>query len=574
MPEIVTHNEPILIVDDERANVLLLKKIFAKRGFRHIVTTTDPTETATLYRQHSPGVILLDISMPQMDGFEVMAQLQAQEGDALAPIVILSAQGDQEVRVRALQEGARDYVSKPFNQVELLTRVENMLALQVAERQRLHIAHHFDSVTELPNRDYSLTLLSGLLESSTTETSRMALAVLEVASYQRLVQSFGYAVADACLLTCVERLQQALAPIPHLMGRLEGGRLLIGIRGERAQNYAHLADCAWDLMGALDHPVTLEEIEVRPEPRMGAALFPFDADSIEGLLAEAQTALGQSRDGQGQALAFADSSANQRLRARLELEAGLLDALANDEFFIEYQPQYDLADGRVLGAEALIRWQSPAKGRVSPGDFIPALEETGLIHQAGEWLIHEVFAQLAAWRRAGHRHLQVALNLSPRQIEGGQLAAKLEAATVRHGIPPQAVELEVTESLLLSGQESTRQVLEHLESIGFSIALDDFGTGYSALSYLHTYPFHKVKIDRSFVDAMDKTVKGEPLVGAIVHLARNLGLMTVAEGIEEDGQEASLRAMGCEVGQGFKFGKPMAADRFAAMLADPPRGRG
>jgi len=205
MPEIVTHNEPILIVDDERANVLLLKKIFAKRGFRHIVTTTDPTETATLYRQHSPGVILLDISMPQMDGFEVMAQLQAQEGDALAPIVILSAQGDQEVRVRALQEGARDYVGKPFNQVELLTRVENMLALQVAERQRLHIAHHFDSVTELPNRDYSLTLLSGLLESSTTETSRMALAVLEVASYQRLVQSFGYAVADACLLTWAAR---------------------------------------------------------------------------------------------------------------------------------------------------------------------------------------------------------------------------------------------------------------------------------------------------------------------------------------------------------------------------------
>ena len=220
---------PLLIVDDERANCLLLKKIFEKQGFENVLTTTDPTETAGLYRAHHPGIVLLDINMPQMDGFEVLAQLQEQEGDALAPILVISAQGDQETRVQALQQGARDYVSKPFNQVELIARVENLLALQVAEQQRLHFASHFDPITELPNRDYSLTLVSSLLEQSVSETSRLALVVLEVEAYERLTQSFGYAVADACLLACIERLQQCLAPIPHIVGRIEGGRLLVGV---------------------------------------------------------------------------------------------------------------------------------------------------------------------------------------------------------------------------------------------------------------------------------------------------------------------------------------------------------
>ena len=184
------YDTPILVVDDERANGLLLQKIFEKQGFRHIVTTTDPTAALALYQAHRPGVVLLDLQMPVMDGFAVMEQLQAADGGA-APIVILSAQDDQDSRVRALRQGARDYVTKPFNQVELLTRVENMLALRVAEQQRLHYASHFDPVTELPNRDYGLTLLSGLLEESHYETSRMALMVVETDAYERLVQSFG-----------------------------------------------------------------------------------------------------------------------------------------------------------------------------------------------------------------------------------------------------------------------------------------------------------------------------------------------------------------------------------------------
>ena len=561
---------PLLIVDDERANCLLLKKIFEKQGFENVLTTTDPTETAGLYRAHHPGIVLLDINMPQMNGFEVLAQLQEQEGDALAPILVISAQGDQETRVQALQQGARDYVSKPFNQVELVARVENLLALQVAEQQRLHFANHFDPITELPNRDYGLTLLGHLLEESDSTTARMALAVLELESYQRLVQTYGYAVADAFLLTCIERIQSTLAPTPHILGRLEGGSLLIGIRGETAQNYTELTNCAEAILGAVTPPVRLEEAEVRPEPRLGAALFQYDADTVEGLLAEAQSALGQIRGQQDQTLAFADSTANNNLRSRLQLEADLEAALNRHEFFIEYQPQYDLSNARILGAEALIRWQSPERGRVSPGAFIPALEETGLIHEAGKFLIASVFAQLAAWREAGHRALKVAINLSPRQIEGSPLPAILKEALAEHGIPPSAVELEVTESLLLSGKDTTRKALEEMERMGFSIALDDFGTGYSALSYLHNYPFHKVKIDRSFVTAMDTEPKGEPLVRGILNLSHDLGLVTVAEGIEESQQEAKLGEMGCRIGQGFKFCKPVDPAAFEALLAAEP----
>jgi|GEM_PF-6032553 len=567
MPLQGIHGIPLLIVDDERANCLLLKKIFEREGYETVITTTDPTRTADLVREHRPGIILLDINMPEMDGFAVMAQLQGQEGEDLAPVVILSAQGDQETRVRALQQGARDYVAKPFNQVELLTRVENTLVLQVAEQQRLHLASDFDPVTDLPNRDYALTLLSGLLEDSAPEDSRMAVAVLEIGSYQRLVQSFGYSVADACLLVCTQRLQAELFPFRQIMlGRLEGGCLLIGVQGKPAKGYTGLTDCAADILEALSGTVQLESIEVRPEPRLGAALFPLDADSVEGLLAKAQAALGQARDNPAEPLAFADAAANQQLRARLELEAELRNAVEREEFFVEYQPQYALADGRVCGAEALIRWQSPEKGRISPGEFIPALEATGLILQAGVWLIDEVFAQIATWREQDHTDLKVAINLSPRQIEAGNLPELLEQAVARHGIPAATVELEVTESLLLSGKESTRQVLEQAEAMGFSIALDDFGTGYSALSYLYNYPFHKLKIDRSFTAAMGHTTKGTPLVGGIIQLATNLGLVSVVEGIEESWQEELLKTMNGAVGQGFKFSKPLGVADFEGLL--------
>ncbi len=547
---------PILVVDDEPTNTKLLDRILSKAGYQSIIVTNDPCQTIPLFHQHQPGVILLDLNMPQMDGFSVLSELRTNSPDTMPPVVVLTAQSDQASRLKALQGGARDFVTKPFDRTELLVRIENMLALKQAEQERVRFYAYFDSVTGLPNRTYSVEMMRDLLANSAQKKRAVAVLMLSLQQFKRINQSFGHENGDRLLKLCKERIQTVLTGKQVILGRMEGARFLIVIPGVDSE-CSHLTDHIQKMTDAVQVPAEINGIEIRPISRIGIALFPVDADNTNDLLARAEAALAIANQQTHHAYAFCNPGTDAKVREQLELEAELHRALERQEFFLVYQPQVELITGRICGVEALLRWRHPHRGVVAPDQFIPMLEDTGLIIPASEWIMREAFRQIVTWHSAGIENLRIAVNLSPRQFQSNNLIAQIRQAIAETGIETHWVELEVTESLLIEDFPGTRQLLDKLTALGIRIALDDFGTGYSALTYLHAFPFHALKIDRSFVSSIGGSPKSEALLRGIIQLAKSLQFEVIAEGIETDVQRRYLLDHDCETGQGFGFCRPM-----------------
>lgn len=556
---------PILVVDDEPTNTKLLERLLSKVGYRQIIVTNDSRQTLSLCEQHRPGLILLDLNMPELDGFAVLAQLHAAYPQDPPPVVMLTAQSDQTSRLNALRGGARDFVTKPFDRTELLVRIENMLRLKLAEDERVRLGALLDPITGLPNRKRTEELLQERIDTRADRTQRLALALLEVQQFKRINQSFGYEGGDRVLCLLKERLLRTLSGHRSILGRAEGARFLIVLPDVPAQDAA-LADFFQAIMDRVQQPLELDGVEIRLSSHLGVALFPQDGDSAARLLAGAEVALAGASHNSDQGYAFFDHGTNQRVREQLELESELHRALEREEFFLVYQPQVVLPTGRIRGVEALLRWRHPLRGVISPAAFIPLLEETGLIVPVGKWLLHKAFAQAQAWQAAGIPPLRMAVNLSPRQFQDKQLIEHIQQALAETGLSPEQVELEVTESLLVKDFPGTRQLLEAIGELGIQLALDDFGTGYSALTYLHAFPFQALKIDRSFIAAISTSGKSKNLLAGVIQLGKSLGLEAIAEGIEKAIQRDRLLELGCTLGQGFGFARPLPPAEIEPLL--------
>ncbi|MFW6349245.1 MAG: putative bifunctional diguanylate cyclase/phosphodiesterase, partial [Thiohalospira sp.] len=291
-----------------------------------------------------------------------------------------------------------------------------------------------------------------------------------------------------------------------------------------------------------------------------------DGTSPADLLRQTEIALARVSDSADIPYAFADPATDRALRHRLDLETELHRAVSDDEFFLDYQPQFRLSDGRMTGVEALLRWHHPERGVVSPAEFIPLLEDTGLILEVGRWILDTAAAQAKAWNASGLPRLRMAVNLSPLQVRGGRLLADIMQTLARTRLPEEQLELEITESLLIEDLEGTRRILDILQGMGIRLALDDFGSGFSALSYLHAFPFHTLKVDRTFIQAIGQSDRSQGLLRSIIEMGQNLRMDVVAEGIETEAQAAYLRAHGCEIGQGFGLARPGPPEEVAALV--------
>ncbi|EIC23546.1 putative bifunctional diguanylate cyclase/phosphodiesterase [Thiorhodovibrio frisius] len=556
----------ILVVDDEPTNTKVLDKILSKAGYTSVVTTNDSRETLALVERHRPGVVLLDLNMPHIDGFGVLRQLKSQLEDSCPPVVFLTAQGDQSSRLQALQGGARDFLTKPFDRAELLVRIENMLALRQGEEERLRFYSQYDNLTGLPNRDYSIRLLDDNLANRQDEP--VAVLLLALQRFDRINQSLGHEAGDRLLCAFKDRILKMFPQRQTIIGRIEGARFLIVMLGLEAAHFSNLADRLQHLLDDLHLPMQIDDVEFRPTAHIGASLFPKDGRNARELLASADTALTRARSQTDLAYAFADAATDAQVREQIQLETELHRALEREEFFLVFQPQVALTDGRIVGLEALLRWNHPTRGVVPPGQFIPLLEETGLIIPAGEWIIDQACAQARVWLDTlpGQSALRIAINLSPRQFQSNNLLEQVKNAIKRYHIPPHQLELEVTESLLIEDFPGTHQLLSQLDTMGVRIALDDFGTGYSALTYLQAFPFHAMKVDRSFVSTVGGSRKSEALLRAIVQIGKSLELEVVAEGIETKPQFDFLRNHGCDLAQGFGLAKPQPPAEIEALL--------
>ncbi|MBF7143910.1 MULTISPECIES: putative bifunctional diguanylate cyclase/phosphodiesterase [Pseudomonas] len=449
----------------------------------------------------------------------------------------------------------------------LLTRRNNDLKHEVAERQQaeaeLARIAHYDSVTQLPNRVLFRHHLDQHVQD-TTPGYRFSVLLLDIDGFKVINDTLGHVMGDLLLQQAAQRLEQHILPGDSL-ARLGGDEFgFIFLHAEGATPAAVRVE---HLVQAMQQPFDLQGNAALVSASIGVALYPTDGSCAADLLRHADTAMYSAKEAGRNGLCFYQPAMTSAIRARVVLEHALRRALHNEEFEVWYQPKVHLRTGVVTGAEALLRWRDPTQGMVYPDVFIPIAERTGLIIPIGQWVVNEVCRQQQAWRQRGVFDGRVAINVAAPQIDRSDLVACVLAALAQYQLPAAALEVEVTESLLMESPERAREALARLQAEGVSTAIDDFGTGHSSLAYLKLLPVNHLKIDRAFVRDLPHDLTYGAITEAIISLGQALAFDITAEGVETAEQCTFLQQAGCAYGQGYYFGRPMPASAFEGWLA-------
>jgi diguanylate cyclase (GGDEF)-like protein len=435
------------------------------------------------------------------------------------------------------------------------------LADQNAELERL--AMH-DALTGLPNRTLFRELARAAIASAQRDGQRLALLFIDLDRFKAINDTLGHGAGDAVLTELSARLRQTLRA-SDLLCRHSGDEFIVMVRDAGSEDA--IAATADRLLSRLEEPMPVRGRDVTVSASIGIAVFPDDAAEPEDLIRLADTAMYAAKNMGRARHSFYRAEYSVQLQAALNLERELRAALEGGQFMLHYQPQVDAVSGALLGCEALIRWRHPQRGLVPPGDFIASAEQSGVIDELGSWTIRSACAQIARWKAAGVAFGKVAVNVSAIEFRHHRLVDTLTAALHEWGVEPHELELEITESVLMTDTQTTQRIVERLQALGLSLAVDDFGTGYSSLAYLKHLRPSKIKIDRSFVRDVTTDEDDRVLVQAIVQLARALEITVVAEGVETAAQRDYLRAIGCDALQGYLISRPAGAEEFERLVA-------
>ena len=428
------------------------------------------------------------------------------------------------------------------------------------------LAHH-DPLTALPNRFLLHDRLEQALAQAERQRSTVALLVLDLDRFKLVNDSLGHELGDQLLQRVAVRLHQRVRDT-DTVSRQGSDEFLILLPGTDLDGADRVAS---NLLKYLENqPFQIADHTLSVTASIGISLYPVHGPNGDTLLKHAGTALNYAKNSGGNTHRFFAAAMNVNTLERLRMETSLRLALERGEFLLHYQPQVALASGLIVGAEALLRWRHPEWGLVPPGQFIPVAEDSGLIVPIGAWVLREACRQTRAWQRAGLARITVAVNLSALQFKRSDLLATVTQALTESGLAPDCLELELTESILIQDVDSALKVVRELRTMGLKLSIDDFGTGYSSLSYLQKLAVHKLKIDQSFVRGLvDDDGDSAAIVRAVIQLAHNLKLRTVAEGVETDLQLGFLRNHGCDEVQGYYLGHPLPAEAFARLLGQP-----
>jgi len=485
-----------------------------------------------------------------------------------------------EFRIAGSDGDARNLyvVALADNQVEAGPRFIGTLQ-DISERRRaeqqIHQLAYFDAVTGLPNRASIRARLVQALALAKRNERSLAVLSIDLDHFQRINDTLGFASGNELLRAVGERFRAVLRAsdtfttltdtlVLETVGRAAGDEFIVLLPD--IANAEDAAVVARRLRGALVEPFAVAEQEIHVRTSLGISVFPDDGASADDLLKHADSALAQAKREGRDCYQFFTAALNARAFKRLTVEMHLRRALDRDQFMVYYQPKLRASDLAVVGFEALVRWLHPELGRVSPAEFIPIAEETGLIVPIGEWVLAHAARQLVAWESQGRAPVKCAVNLSAMQFRVKDLHQRLAQVVRDCGLDPARIDLELTESVLMEDGQAAIRTLHELKSHGFGIAVDDFGTGYSSLSYLKRLPIDVLKIDQSFVRELATGGEDAAIVSTIISMARSLNLKVVAEGVEQEGQLAFLRAQGCDELQGFLFSPPLPADEIAVWV--------
>jgi diguanylate cyclase (GGDEF)-like protein len=562
----------VMMVDDEPTTIEVLQAFLENEGYRRFVTTTQSSRAMDLFANENPDAVLLDLHMPEVTGFEILALVRRDSRYRHIPVIVLTSSNDSETKLRALQLGATDFLAKPVDPSELALRLRNTLAAK-AYQDRLT---YYDVLTGLPNRRMFMDRLLWSLRCAKRDGTGGAVLHIDLDHFQKINDTLGHETGDSLLIGVAQRLRQRV-PVVDIVNATdvdESQAILFRVGGDefnvllpemgRIENAAHMAGT---ILAAMKEPFQVDGHEVFITPSIGVAVFPNDGEVSDTLLKHAGVAMNQAKQRGRNTYEFYSAKMNAKALERLSLENQLRRALDREELLLFYQPKVDIRTERVVGSEALLRWQHPEHGLVSPVKFIPLAEETGLIVSFGEWVLHAACKQNKAWQLAGFTNIRIAVNVSARQFRDGKFIRTIGEVLEGSGLEPQYLTLELTENTIMENARENLDALHQIKAMGVKISVDDFGTGYSSLSYLKQLPLDELKIDRSFISEIRSQADDAPIVTAIIAMAHSMSLKVVMEGIETEQQLVFAKDRGCDEYQGYLFSKPVASRDFPSLAA-------
>jgi diguanylate cyclase (GGDEF)-like protein len=573
----------ILVIEDGLDVRACIIELLEVEGFEVIAAETSP-EGVRLAQEKAPDLILCDVMMPELDGYEVLTALRQHSITETVPFVFLTAKATKADLRYGMELGADDYLTKPFTRSELLGAIATRLAKSKTLSHRyaadlnqatesLNQRAYYDTLTGLPNRLLLGERFHQVLATVDSPNRPIPVLYLDISQFRRVNSTLGYELGDYLLKTMAERLQAFVGyrnPVVRL-GDDEFAVILGTMEAEltQAEICPAIARIAQNLLWAVSQPFTVQDRTVFLTGCLGIALYPQNGSDIDTLIRHADIAMHEAKS-QGNSQFRIYQPTNEVKADQLALEADLRYALKRSELQVYYQPQINLKTKTITGAEALLRWQHPQRGMISPAEFIPLAESTGLIVPIGAWVLQTACQQTKVWQSEGFDNLQIAVNLSAHQFSQPKLCDAIARTLQRTGLDPALLDLELTESALIQDVDSAISTLKQLRSLSIRVSVDDFGTGYSSLSYLQRFPFNTLKIDRTFVKSISQDVKNGAITTAIIQMAHQLQLQVIAEGVETLAELSFLCQHGCDSAQGYLFSPPVSAEAFTKLLHCQP----
>ena len=600
-------NLNVLIVDDSKVIRSAIREIL-ELGNIHVTEASNGKDALELVYNNVPDLVLLDVVMPGMDGISVLKTLRKSYTKMQLPVILVTSLGSSSEIVQALDFGASDYVTKPIdfdvlwarvsNQLmqkqtaEYLRLAQNNLEKQIKQRTaelnnsnqqlkkeievrllaegQLQKQANYDELTGLPNRSLATDRLYQTLLKSKRHNLQPCLAFLDLDNFKYINDTFGHAAGDELLREASRRLTEC-ARESDTVARLGGDEFLLILEDDRTdknqQRETGIRHIGERIIESFSKPFVIEGHELSVTASLGFAIYPKDGDDSNTLMRHADVAMYRSKNEGKNTFCFYSPEMSAKAIMRMNVERELRQAIENREFTLHYQPIVDSKTGRIVKAEALLRWDCDNLGMITPDYFIPIAEETGLIIPIGEWVIETACKQVKQWRDTGWPDISITINVSARQFQANSLLVEtIRRSLKENDLPSDAIQLELTEGVLMKETESSQESMAQIEEMGIKLLIDDFGTGYASLSYLQRYNFDSIKIDRSYINNILISRQDEKLVRAVIAMAKSLGMSVVSEGVESKGQLDFLIKENCEYIQGYYFSKPVAPDEFFNLL--------
>ena len=566
----------VLVVDDDMT-VRVLASAALRQDGHTVVLATNGEEACRLFDERLPDLVLMDIGMPVVDGYQACVRLRSHVAGARIPILMLTGWDDAKAITHAYEAGATDFQTKPVHWQVLRERVRYMLRAK-RDADDLRQLADYDSLTGLPNRAAFRDRLTKALLRSRRDGTTVAVTFVDLDCFKEINDTFGHGFGDQILRLTGERLAHTLRASDRPMlargesaqpwaGRFGGDEFTVTVPD--LPNAAAAAAIADRIRGIFAKPFQVDGHEVFVTASTGLSVYPFDGADADTLLKHADTAMYAAKAiGRNNHSSYRPSM-GLRASERLSLAGDLRRAVERtDELLVHFQPKVDIATGAVVGSEALVRWQHPARGLLGPLEFVGLAEEIGLGPTLGDCVLYSALTQSAGWRGEGDALVPVALNLGDSQFRSPDFLDRVIRAIDAAGLDTRQVEVEITETVALDSQLANNGLLAGFKARGIKTAIDDFGTGQSALSTLTQLTVDALKIDRSFVRDLETDTRARAITSSIVDMGHHLGMTVIAEGVETQGQLDMLNVMGCDQAQGFLFSKAVPAKAFEQWLVD------